>query len=82
MDTIISLCNSHARRQFVDVISHFPDEVEHVLNRYAEIWVNDLHAKTEAFTPVERLVYHQTHSQPVMPEIKSWGLQRLKNNDI
>jgi transposase len=30
-EAILSLCNSHARRQFVDVISHFPDEVEHIL---------------------------------------------------
>ncbi|PAJ72237.1 transposase, partial [Pseudoalteromonas sp. NBT06-2] len=34
---IVSLCNSHTRQQFVHVISHFPDEVEHVLNRYEEI---------------------------------------------
>ena len=38
---IISLCNSHARRQFVDVISHFPEEVEYVLARYGEIWTNE-----------------------------------------
>lgn len=36
-----SLCNSHARRQFVDVINHFPKEVEQVLKRYGEIWGND-----------------------------------------
>jgi hypothetical protein len=28
-EAITSLCNSHARRQFVDFINHFPDEVEH-----------------------------------------------------
>ena len=81
-ESIVSLCNSHARRQFVDVISHFPDEVEHVLNRYAQIWVNDQHTKDEAFTPVERLVYHQAHSQPIMEEIKIWGEQRLDKGDI
>jgi hypothetical protein len=31
------LCNSHKRRQFVDVTSHFPDEAEHILERYGEI---------------------------------------------
>ncbi|WP_141235618.1 transposase [Pseudoalteromonas sp. NBT06-2] len=25
-EAVLSLCNSHARRQFVDVINHFPDE--------------------------------------------------------
>ncbi|MBE8168576.1 MAG: transposase, partial [Shewanella sp.] len=28
MTSLMSLCNSHGRRQFVDVINHFPDEVE------------------------------------------------------
>jgi hypothetical protein len=32
-EAIVSLCNSHARRQFVDVISHFPEEVEHILQQ-------------------------------------------------
>ncbi|WP_141235713.1 transposase, partial [Pseudoalteromonas sp. NBT06-2] len=52
------------------------------LNRYEEIWVNDQHTKDEALTPVERLVYHQRHSQPIMEEIKSWGEQRLGKGDI
>ncbi len=56
-EAITSLCNSHARRQFVDVINHFPIEVEHVLKRYGEIWVNDDHTKEEKLTPTARLAY-------------------------
>jgi transposase len=41
LEAILSLCNSHARRQFVDVINHFPEEVEYVLARYGEIWTNE-----------------------------------------
>jgi hypothetical protein len=81
-DATISLCNSHARRQFVDVISHFPDEVEHVLSRYGEIWGNDQHTKTQEHTACERLAYHQLHSLPIMDEIKCWSEQRLANGDI
>lgn len=81
-DAIISLCNSHARRQFVDVISHFPEEVEQVLTYYGKIWINDQHSKAQNHTPIERLAYHQQHSRPIMDEIKSWGEKHLANDDI
>ena len=81
-DAIISLCNSHARRQFVDVISHFPDEVEHVLTQYGKIWTHDQESRTEDHTPAQRLAYHEKLSSPIMAEIKNWGEARLANGDI
>ena len=39
-ESITALCNAHARRQFVDVISHFPDEVLDVIESYGVIWAN------------------------------------------
>lgn len=81
-DAILSLCNSHARRQFVDVISHFPDEVEHVLTQYGKIWTHDQESKAQGQTPAQRLTHHQTVSRPIMAEIKSWGETHLANGDI
>ncbi len=81
-EVTMTLCNSHARRQFVDVISHFPDEVEQLLNRYSEIWVNDQYTKEEKYTAKERLAYHQQHSLPVMDEIKNWSTQALATEDV
>ena len=77
-----SLCNSHARRQFVDVINHFPEEVEHVLERYGEIWVNDDYTKEENLSPSARLIYHQQHSMPIMEEIKLWGETHFANETV
>jgi hypothetical protein len=81
-DVTMSLCNSHARRQFVDVINHFPEEVEQVLTRYGEIWANDDYTKEEKLTPSARLAYHQQHSAPIMEEIKSWGETHLANETV
>lgn len=81
-EATISLCNSHARRQFVDVINHFPDEVEHVLARYGEIWTNDHKTSELALTTAERLAYHAEHSLPIMEEIKQWGETHLSNDTI
>lgn len=55
LKAVISLCNCHARRQFVDVINHFPDEVEHILKRYGEIWTNEHQVIEQELTPVMRL---------------------------
>lgn len=81
-DGITSLCNSHARRQFVDVINHFPEEVEQVLKRYGEIWVNDDYTQSENLSPSARLAYHQQHSAPIMQEIKLWGEAHFSNESV
>lgn len=68
----ISLCNAHSRRKFVDVNSHFPEEVAYVVECYAAIWSNDSATHDENLNPAQRLAYHQTHSLPVMENQQSW----------
>ena len=82
ISTTTSLCNSHARRQFVDVINHFPEEVEHILHRYGEIWTHEHHIAEQQLSLVRRLEYHQTHSLPIMAEIKLWGETHLAEETI
>ena len=77
-----SLCNSHARRQFVDVINHFPDEVEHILKRYGEVWTNEHKVIELQLTSSQRLEYHKTHSLPILEEIKWWGEAHFNNESI
>ena len=79
---IQSLCNSHGRRQFVDVLAQFPDEVGMVLNWYKVIWINDDEIKTQQCNTAERLAYHQEHSLPVMQKIRDWGEQQLANEQV
>ncbi|HEY5715022.1 MAG TPA: transposase [Psychromonas sp.] len=81
-EAVISLCNSHARRQFVDVINHFPDEVDYILERYGQIWTNEHRVVEQNLTATQRLEYHQTHSQPVMAEIKEWGETHLSDGTV
>lgn len=81
-ESVISLCNSHARRQFVDVINHFPDEVDYIIERYGQIWTNEHWIVEQNLTASQRLDYHQTHSLPVMAEIKLWGETHLSDGTI
>ena len=79
---ILALCNSHARRKFYDVISHFPDEVNEVLKRYGKIWENEREIKKEKMSQQNRLAYHKAHSLPEMAAIKKWGEDHFKQSTI
>ena len=79
---IAALCNAHARRQFVDVISHFPLEVEYILERYGTIWTNEHDTIAQSLDPTQRLAYHQAHSLPVMAQIKQWGETKLQSEEV
>tara|TARA_B110001454_G_scaffold209803_1_gene223677 strand:+ start:910 stop:2499 length:1590 start_codon:yes stop_codon:yes gene_type:complete len=82
LEAILSLCNSHARRQFVDVINHFPEEVEYVLARYGEIWTNEHKVIELGLSLEKRLAHHIEHSLPIMAEIKRWGEIHLENETV
>ena len=69
----LTLCNSHGRRQFFDVVSHFPDEVEEILCLYGHIWTIEDEVIAKKLNASERLKYHKKHSQPIMERIKLWG---------
>jgi transposase len=77
-----SLCNSHARRQFYDVHSHFPDEVEWVIEEYGKIWQHDTTATEQVLSVQARCEYHQIHSLPVMKSIRQWGQTHLDNDTV
>lgn len=77
-----SLCNSHARRQFYDVYSHFSEEVEDVLTRYQKIWEFDDEATEQKLSSSGRLAYHQAHSLPIMEALKRWGEQHFEKQSV
>ena len=70
--TILGNCMAHARRQFIDVVSGFPDEVEHVIDEIALVYEHDARAKREGMSSEERLQLHQIESGPVMDRLKLW----------
>ncbi len=78
--SIMSLCNSHGRRQFYDVMSHFPEEVDYILDRYGVIWHNNSVAIDKKLSDEDRLAYHREHSLPIMQEILIWGQSMLQDN--
>ena len=77
----LNLCNAHARRQFIDVETAFPDEVSWLTDQYEIIWCNNNVSKKLNNTPTERLAYHVQHSLPVMDTILQWCQVTLASTD-
>ena len=70
--TLEANCNSHARREFVDIHSAFPQECRRVLEAFREVYRFDAEAKEQAMNAEQRLDHHQKHSAPVMSALKQW----------
>ena len=70
--TLAAKCLTHARRGAVDLIEVFPKEGRRVVDAMAQVYANNAHCKTEGMSDLQRLQYHQTHSQPVMQGLKKW----------
>jgi transposase len=63
-------CLAHARRQFTDIESIYPQECGRVLDAIREAYWRE--AQTKGMGTQDRLHYHQEHSEPVMRELKEW----------
>lgn len=80
LKTIIANCMAHARRQFVDAHTHFPNECGHVLEALSAVYGNDARCRDKNLSATERLQYHQTHSRPVMEELDVWLNRQLADH--
>lgn len=70
--TILANCLSHARRNFVDLVPSFPQQCRYVIDAMAKVYRHNQLAKTKGMSEQQRLAFHQTHSGPVMEELKAW----------
>lgn len=68
---VLALCNAHARRQFVELVEQYPDDLNPLLDLYGKIWQHDKAMKSLKLSPEQRLLEHQTQSEPVMQQIKT-----------
>jgi len=69
---ILCFCLVHGRRKFFEVFDAFDKECDFVLNIIGLVYANDAHCKQSKLSPEERLIYHQTHSQPLMDALRLW----------
>ena len=77
-----TLCNSHSRRKFADLASHYPDSIQRVLQLYAVIWQNEKMARQRDYNARERQQYHHQHSLLAMTALRDWGQTQLDTGQV
>jgi transposase len=81
-DSMLANCLGHGRREFVALAGSFPEQVRFVLEQIREIYRADAQAKELGLSAQERLLHHQTHSQPVMDALHQWMSQQLEDKKV
>ena len=72
ISVLLGSCLSHARRNFVDLAEHFPQEVVHVLTELGKVYVHDAETRERDMEPQARLRHHQEHSGPILDALAGW----------
>ena len=80
--TILANCLTHGRRQFVEVVENFPKSCRYVLEILGQVYHHDAIAEQRGMSPDERLLYHQTHSGPLMDQLKTWAQTQLDDHQV
>jgi len=81
-ETIVANCLAHARRNFVDVAGNFPEECSYVIETLAGVYKNDNTANEEKMTPLMRLQHHQSHSGPLMKQLREWMAEQMDGRKV
>jgi transposase len=81
-DSVLANCLSHGRRQFVPLATSFPEPVRHVLEQIREVYRADAQANELGLDDHQRLLHHQTHSQPVMDKLHQWLNDQLEHKNV
>lgn len=69
---IICFCLVHGRRNFFELLGHRDPECEFVIECISRVYEHEQVCKTQGFSPGQRLVYHQSHSLPLMNALRDW----------
>jgi transposase len=80
--TVRGNCNSHGRREFVDIADQFPSECAHVLDTIKQVYKYEADTVEQGMPPPQRLLYHQEHSRPLMEDLKLWMEQKIETKQV
>jgi hypothetical protein len=81
-ETLLANCIVHGRRNFVDVVANFDDEVRHVLETLAQVYRNDANATEQKLSAEERLRFHQDESGPLLSALRQWFTEQFEQRKV
>lgn len=82
VDILVANCLSHGRRGVVELIGSFPVECRHIIEELGKVYGFDEEARRQGLDPKQRLLYHQTHSAPVMKGLWHWLTAQIKEKKV
>ena len=65
-------CLAHGRRKFSELAEDFPAESAVVVDALKLVYDHEAEAREKQLSAEERLVYHQTYSEPVLTTLQTW----------
>ena len=71
-------CLAHGRRKFSELAEDFPAESAVVVDALKLGYDHDEQAREQQLSAQERLVYHQTYSEPILTTLKTWLEQQTE----
>jgi transposase len=71
-------CLAHGRRKFSELAEDFPAESAVVVDALKLVYDHEAEAREKQLSAEERLVYHQTYSEPVLTTLKTWLEQQTE----
>lgn len=75
-------CNVHARRQFVEIRTHFAEDCSRVVEAFGKVYEVEAECRKAKVGPGERLRRHQERSGPVMEALRGELQQRMEQKEI
>jgi hypothetical protein len=78
-DVVEATCNAHAFLKFHDIKAQHPAEYAVAGEVYKAVFDNDDEARRRRLTPDERMLFHRTHSLPLMEKLKVMCTQKLRS---
>ena len=81
-ETILCNCLAHGRRNFVDVLSNFPEPCRHVIESLGQVYQYEAQAKERKLSAAQRLCFHQEQSRPVLDQLHQWMSQQIEEKKV
>ena len=82
LQVILCNCNAHARRQYVDVASRFPEDCPYVLEVLRDVYHNDAVTRRQGMSPEERLAFRRAQRAPRMEDLRRWMTGQLDERKV
>jgi hypothetical protein len=75
-------CLAHARRKFSDIEETFPDACQEVIGVLKQVFDHEEAAQKAHLSDAERLVHHQTYSEPILKTLESWMQKQFEEREV